>query len=195
VIASGSSTWLVPLLIFLAEMSVVTLGTLRIIFISRGMRYLAPLLGFFEIMIWLFAISQIMQNLSNVACFLAFAGGFTLGNFLGIFIENKLAIGTLVVRIISRRDASDLIDSLRAANYGVTCVDAQGATGPVKIIFSVIKRKELANVVARIERFHPKAFYSVDELQSAAEGVFPEAPRRVPSLLTASLKALKILAL
>lgn len=177
---------LVPLAIFLAEMCVVTLGTLRIIFVSRGMRFLAPLLGFFEIMIWLFAISQVMQNLSHVACFLAFAGGFTLGNFLGIIIEKKLAIGTLVVRIITRRECGELVEGLRAANYGVTCVDAQGATGPVKIVFSVIKRKELSRVVALIGRFHPKAFYSVDEIQAAAEGVFPQAPpRRAPALLKA----------
>src|ERR1044071_7902580 len=70
--------------IFLAEMCVVTIGTLRIIFVARGRKYLAPLLGFFEIMSWLFAIGQVMQNLDNPVCFLAFAAGFTLGNFLGI---------------------------------------------------------------------------------------------------------------
>src|SRR5215212_9519410 len=79
-----------PGLIFLAEMTVVTCGTLRIIFVSRGQKYLAPCLGFFEIVIWLFAISQVMKHLHNGWCFLAFAGGFTVGNFLGILIEKKL---------------------------------------------------------------------------------------------------------
>ena len=73
-----------PLFIFLAEVCVVTLGTLRIIFVARGQKLLAPLLGFFEVFIWLLAISQIMQNLSDWSCFVAFALGFTLGNFLGI---------------------------------------------------------------------------------------------------------------
>jgi uncharacterized protein YebE (UPF0316 family) len=161
------------LLIFLAEMCVVTLGTLRIIFVSRGMKLLASLLGFFEISIWLFAIGQIMQNLSEIHCFAAFAGGFTAGNFLGILIEKKLAIGTQVVRIITRRDAGRLIDSLKSAGYGVTALDGQGATGPVQLVFTVIKRKQLPEVLAIIKRFDPHTFYSIDDVQAAAEGVFP----------------------
>ncbi|MCI0463627.1 MAG: DUF2179 domain-containing protein [Gemmataceae bacterium] len=169
---------LLPLLVFLAEMCVVTLGTIRIIFVSRGMKVLAPILGFFEICIWLFAIGQIMKNLSNLGCYLAFAAGFTLGNFLGVLIEKRLAIGTLVVHIITHRDASALIRRLRLAEYGVTSIDGQGGTGPVKIVLTVIKRKELAKVVAIIEAFDPKAFYSVDEIQSAAAGVFPATKGR-----------------
>src|SRR5215471_4871039 len=76
-----------PLLVFVAELTVVTLSTLRIIFLSRGNKLLAPILGFFEVTIWLFAIGQVMQNLQDPGCFLGFAGGFTLGNFLGILIE------------------------------------------------------------------------------------------------------------
>src|SRR4051794_39901205 len=80
-------------MIYLAEMTVVTFGTLRIIFVSRGQKYLAPCLGFVEIVIWLFAISKVMQHIGNGWCFLAFASGFTTGNFLGILIEKKLAMG------------------------------------------------------------------------------------------------------
>src|SRR5437667_5113407 len=90
-----SSLWL-PLMIFVAEVCVVTLSTMRIIFLSRGRRFLAPILGFFEIVIWLFAIGQIMRNLNSVSCYLAFAGGFTMGNFLGVFLERVLALGMVV---------------------------------------------------------------------------------------------------
>jgi len=162
-----------PLLVFVAEMCVVTLCTIRIIFVSRGMKGLASVLGFFEICIWLFAIGQIMQNLTNVGCYLAFAAGFTSGNYLGILIEKKLAIGTLVVRTITNRDAGDLIERLKLAGYGVTTIDAQGTTGPVKIVFTVIKRKELPNVVALVQAFDQRAFYAVDEIREAAAGVFP----------------------
>jgi uncharacterized protein YebE (UPF0316 family) len=99
---SGSPVfaWVIlPLLIFAARICDVTLGTLRIIFVSRGKKLLAPLLGFFEVSIWLLAISQIMQNLNNPVCFLAYAGGFAMGNFVGILIEDKLAMGILVIRI------------------------------------------------------------------------------------------------
>jgi uncharacterized protein YebE (UPF0316 family) len=159
-------------------MCVVTLGTIRIIFVSRGMKVLAPILGTFEITIWLFAIGQIMQNLSDLGCYLAFASGFTVGNFLGVLLEKRLAIGTLVVRTITNRDAGGLIERLKAGGYGVTILDAQGATGPVKLVFTVIKRKELPNVIAHIKAFDPKTFYSVDEIQSAESGVFPTDRRR-----------------
>lgn len=161
------------LAIFVAELCVVTMGTIRIVFVARGMKLLAPAIGFFEITIWLFAISQIMQNLTNVSCYIAFAGGFTAGSYLGIWIPEKLALGTLVVRIITRHDPAPLIESLKSADYGVTSIGGQGTTGPVQIVFTVIKRKELPNVATIIKAFDPKAFYSVDDLHSAEQGIFP----------------------
>ncbi len=167
-----------PVLVFFAETCVVTLSTVRTIFVARGWKVLAPLLGFFEVSIWLYAISQVIQNLTSPGCFLAFAGGFSLGNFLGVLIEQKLALGTVVVHITTREDPSDLIESLKLGGYGLTVLEAQGATGPVRVVFTVIKRKELANVVSIIKRFDPKAFYSVNDLQSAAEGISPAPKRR-----------------
>lgn len=182
--------WLIAF-IFVAEMAVVTLATLRVIFISRGMRRLAPVLGFFEVSIWLFAIGEVMRNLSDVRCSLAFAGGFTLGNFLGILIEQKLALGSVVVRTITHKGADPLVRSLRTANYGVTCLAGEGATGPVRIVFTVVPRRQLGAVVALIKQFDPGAFYSIDALQSTSSGVAPPAPRRaglVPQALAAPLR-------
>jgi uncharacterized protein YebE (UPF0316 family) len=170
---------ILPVFIFFAELCVVTMSTLRTIFVARGMKFLAPLLGFFEVSIWLFAIGQVMKNLSDVTCSAAFAGGFTLGNFLGVLIEGKLAMGNAVVRIITPKDAGDLIDALRSAGYGVTAVDARGATGPVQIVLTVVPRRDLGRVVALAKEFDPKVFYSVDELKEAVEGV---APRRLRGL-------------
>jgi uncharacterized protein YebE (UPF0316 family) len=168
----GSTSWL-PLYIFAAEVCVVTLSTMRTIFVARGMKVLAPLLGVFEVSIWLFAIGEVMKNLSDWRCSAAFAGGFTLGNFLGILLEEKLAMGSVGVRMITHIDAGPLIDDLRAANYGVTRIDAQGATGPVQVIYTVIKRKELERVLTIARQFNPNVFYSVDELHAAATRVAP----------------------
>jgi uncharacterized protein YebE (UPF0316 family) len=190
---SLQSNWpVLPLLVFAAELCVVTLFTLRIIFIARGMRLLAPIIGFFEVTIWLFAIAQVMQNLSDPRCFLGFAGGFTLGNFLGMLIEKWLALGNVVVRTITTRDASLLVDQFWQAGYGVTVLDAAGARGPVKLVLTVVPRKELDSVFAIVRRFDPHAFYSVDELQEVVQGTFPE--RRTlrgffPSVLQASRRA------
>jgi uncharacterized protein YebE (UPF0316 family) len=164
---------LLPVLIFLARVFDVSFGTIRIIFISRGRKYLAPVIGFFEILIWLVAIGKVMQNLSNVFCYVAYAGGFAAGNFTGMWIEEKLAMGTLMVQIVTRQDASALIDSLRTSGYGVTAVPAQGPTGKVHIVYSVIKRSALKDVVAIIKRFNPKAFYSIEDVKFASEAIFP----------------------
>jgi uncharacterized protein YebE (UPF0316 family) len=166
-----------PLLIFLAEMCVVTVGTMRVIFIARGRRILAPLLGFVEVTIWLFAIGQIMQNLSNWGCFAAFAAGFTVGNYFGLMIEKMLAIGSLVVQIATRKDPTELVESLKMAEYGVTTIDARGATGPVTVVFTVIKRRELEHVVGMIKAFDAKAFYAINDLQAAAAGISPARGR------------------
>jgi uncharacterized protein YebE (UPF0316 family) len=163
-----------PLLVFLAETCVLTLATLRTICIARGRKVPAAMLGFFEVSIWLFAIGQVMQNLTSPDCYLAFAAGFTLGNYLGILIEQKLAIGNLTVQITSRTDAGDLIRGLRSAGYGVTKLAGHGATGPVEVVITVVHRKDLPNVASIIERFAPQAFYSVHDLKTATEGIFPK---------------------
>jgi uncharacterized protein YebE (UPF0316 family) len=174
---------LLPLFIFAAEACVVTLSTMRTIFVARGMKFLAPFLGFFEVSIWLFAIGEVMKNLNNPSCYIAFAGGFTLGNYLGILLEKRLAIGSVSVHIITRRDAAGLVDALRGADYGVTALDAQGTTGPVRMVVTVVPRKELAHVLALVKRFDPRVFYAVDEVQAAAEGVPSLAPKRTRSAL------------
>jgi uncharacterized protein YebE (UPF0316 family) len=173
--AAGPAAPHLPLLVFAAELCVVTLSTVRIICLGRGQKALASAIGLFEVSIWLFAIGQIMQNLSNLGCYLGFATGFTVGNFLGVLVEKRLGLGTLVVRIITPREAGCLVERLRAAQYGVTCCDGRGAVGPVTVVLTVIPRKELGAVVGIIKDFDPRCFYSVDDVQSAEAGVFPQA--------------------
>src|SRR5665648_86798 len=103
------SLFILPALIFIARIMDVSLGTIRIIFVIRGQKLLATLLGFFEIMIWLLAIGQIFQNLTDITYYIAYAGGFAAGNYVGIYLESKLALGTLAVRIITVKDALSLI--------------------------------------------------------------------------------------
>jgi uncharacterized protein YebE (UPF0316 family) len=173
-------SWVIlPLLIFCARIFDVSLGTVRIIFVARGNKVISPLLGFFEVLIWLMAIGKIMQNLTNVAAYIAYAGGFAMGNFLGIVIEQKLAVGLLAIRVITSKDASSLILSLKKAGYGVTVVDAVGNTGKVNLLYSVIKRSKVKNVVEMIRQFNPRAFYSVEEVKHVHEGIIP-IPSAVP---------------
>jgi uncharacterized protein YebE (UPF0316 family) len=172
--------WVIlPLLIFCARLIDVSLGTVRIIFVSRGVKYIAPIIAFFEINIWLLAIGQIMQNLNNVVCSLAYAAGFATGNFLGIIIEEKISIGLVLVRIITKHDSTELVSCLREKNYGVTTHDAEGIQGPVKIIFAVVRREDIHTIIQQVEKIHPHAFYSVEDVRSVGDAVFPSKRRHL----------------
>lgn len=120
---------IIPLLIMLARIADVSIGTLRIIMLSKNKKVIPPILGFFEVLIWIVAISRIMQDLDNYVTYVAYAGGFAIGNYIGIKIEEKLAMGVMIVRVVTSKPGCELIARLRAANYGVTTVDARGGQG------------------------------------------------------------------
>ncbi len=162
-----------PAIIFLARICDVTLDTLRIIYVSRGLKILAAAIGFFEVLIWLTAITQIFKNLTNPVYYVAYAGGFAMGNYIGILIEEKMAIGTVVIRIITQRVADVLIDVLKNNGYAVTHVDAQGAMGPVKIVFTIVKRKDIDRVLYLVRACNPLAFFTIEDVRSVRKGVFP----------------------
>jgi uncharacterized protein YebE (UPF0316 family) len=166
---------LLPLLIFIARMSDVTLATLRNIFLSKSVKYIVPFMGFFEALIWLLAISQIMRSIgdNNPLYFFAYAAGYSMGIFVGIKIEERLALGIQVMRIITNHDYDELVAALRASNFGTTIIDGHGSKGPVKIILTVFKRKDFPVVQNLIKELHPSAFYSVEDIRNASHGVFP----------------------
>ena len=168
---------IIPLLIFLARICDVTLDTARIIYVSRGMKLLAPIIGFFEVLIWLISITQIMHNLTNVIYYIAYAGGFAAGNFIGIYIEERMAIGTVVIRIITQKNASELIEFLKCDGCGVTHIDAQGTLGPVKVVFTIIKRRDVNRVIDIIRKFNPAAFFTIEDVRSVREGIFRKKPK------------------
>ena len=156
---------ILPLLVFLARILDVSIGTLRIIFVSKGLKHIAALLGFFESLIWLIAVTQVMQNLNSWQTYVAFACGFGAGNYVGVVLEEKIALGNLLIRIITMKEADELVNFLWKAGYGVTSVDAQGESGPVKLIFSITKRKNLAKIIAIIKKYNPNAFYTIEDMR------------------------------
>jgi uncharacterized protein YebE (UPF0316 family) len=165
---------ILPVLIFIARTLDVTLGTLRNVFISKGFRNIVPMIGFFEVMIWLISIRQVMQHLDNPLCYIGFAGGFAMGTYVGLRIESTLALGLQVLRIITPVNWQPLVDSLQKLNLGVTVIDGHGAKGPVKIIFTIVKRKDIGTVRELIRIMNPQAFYSIEDIRVANQGVFPQ---------------------
>ena len=189
--SGGLVTWqtMLPAVIFLAEMLVVTLSTIRTIFVARGKRALAALLGFFEISMWLFAIGHVMSNLDQLWCTVGFAAGFTLGNYLGITLEGMLALGTLGVRIYARGDGAPLMDRLKGAGFVVTRMNAEGATGPVTVLTTIIPRRDRHQVELLIQEHAPGQFFVVSDVQETVSGVFPGRPGVRPFPLVQSAGA------
>jgi len=163
---------ILPLFIFLARIVDVSLGTLRIIFVTKGMRRVAPLIGFFEVFIWLLAISRIMQNLDNWVCYVAYAAGFASGNLIGMLIEEKLAIGHEMIRVITRKDATNLIDELRETGHGVTWVNAKGVEGDVAVLYIIARRSMIQGVLDLINKHNPRALYTVEAIKYVNKEIF-----------------------
>lgn len=167
-------TWvIIPLMIFFARVSDVTIGTLRIVFVSKGFKFLAPILGFFEVFIWLLAMSKIFQNLDNWLYYVAYSAGFAVGNYVGLLIEERLALGFVNLRIITLASGDALIKRLSTEGFGVTTTEAMGTRGRVNVIYCVIKRSDYKHVAKIILEYNPKAFYTIEDIRFANQGVFP----------------------
>lgn len=165
-----------PLLIFLARICDVSIGTMRIIFVSKGKKNIAPFLGFFEVLIWIIAISKIMQNLDNYLNYIAYAAGFATGNFVGMMIEEKLAIGIQMIRVFISENGMELVKTLNSNGFGATTVEAHGAKEKVHIIYTIVHRNEMEQVLEVINAFNPRAFYTIEDVKAVNEGIF--TPRK-----------------
>ena len=166
---------LVPVFIFCARICDVSIGTMRIIFVSKGKKNIAPFLGFFEVLIWIIAISKIMANLNNYVNYIAYAAGFATGNFVGMLIEERLAVGIQMIRVFTHQGGNELLQILNNKGYGATCVEAYGAKDKVNLIYTIVQRNDLKKVIEIINRFNPSAFYTIEDVRATNEGIFPPA--------------------
>jgi len=160
---------LLPLLIFTARICDVSMDTVRIMLLHRSKKALAPLIGFVQVLIWLLAFRQIIIHLYNPLCYIGFAGGFATGTYVGMLIEERLAIGFQVLRLITRKDASVLIATLRDHGYGVTSVEGAGASGRVDIIYMIVRRAEIPKLIALVQGFNPQAFYTIEDVRGISD--------------------------
>ena len=170
---------LTVLLIFFARISDVSLGTIRLIMLTRGHKLIAPFLGFFEILIWLFTVTKVVQNISGIESYIAYAAGFAAGNFIGIKFDDMLKIGFQSLRIITHKKSKVLPGLLRERGFAVTVVKGQGMDGEVSILYTVIPRKRLKEAMKIIKEYHPKAFITIEDVKDyqggfvSSNSVFP----------------------
>lgn len=160
---------LLPLLIFLARIVDVSLNTVRIIYVLGGRKLTSTLLGFFESFIWLMAIRQIFEHLDNWICYVAYPAGFAAGIFVGMIIEEKIAYGKVIVRIITRKDIQVLLQYLNKQYFRYTYVKAEGPDGQENLVFTVLEREKLEALLFTLKEILPTAFYTVEKVNRAAE--------------------------
>jgi len=170
---------IIPLLIFLARIGDVSISTIRIIFVMSGKRNVAPFLGFFEALIWLLAIGQIISNIDNVFSYIAYASGFAVGTYVGMYMEEKLAIGRVVLRLITKEQVHEFLTYLRANDYRYSILDAQGKKGKVNVVFLVLKREKLNDLTTAINEYHPNAFYTIEGVKMVREHDMNDSPRGI----------------
>ncbi len=158
------------LFIFVLRLADVSLGTLRTMMIMRGMRYRAALLGFVEVTIWVVAISQVLGHLDTIWNVIGYSSGFAAGILSGMWLENKLALGYLDIRIVSLTKGPEIVQKVRQAGYGATQVQAEGRSGPVYLIDIVAPRKQVAAILQLAREVDATSFVTVDEARQVIGG-------------------------
>lgn len=150
---------LTALFVFIARVCDVSLGTLRHVMIIRGKKLFAFSIAFFESLIWIFAVSKVLTQVSDPFTAGAFALGFATGTWTGMTLEGFFKIGEQVVRIFSRYGDS-MAEVLREQGYRVTVMDGRGRDGTVQLLFVQVRRRN-ANTISRIARSHDNAAFIV----------------------------------
>ncbi|MDL2241925.1 DUF5698 domain-containing protein [Bacteroidales bacterium OttesenSCG-928-L03] len=174
--------WLLPFMIFFGRICDVTLGTLRIIFVSKGEKNKAPIVGFFEVFIWIVIISQIISRANDLISYLSYAGGYAVGNYIGILVEKKIAFGYQLFRVYTKKDARELMKLLNKDGFGSTLIKGEGAISEVDIIEIVVSRKGTEKVTGIIDTFDPQAFYLIEDIRSKQKGIFSFSAGSAPRL-------------
>lgn len=162
-----------PFLIFTARIVDVTIGTLRIVFVSKGMKIVAPIFGFFEVLIWIVVISQILGKANDWLCYVTYAGGYATGNYIGLKIEERLAMGIYLVRVFTLNDGNELVKILNNNNFGATCLKGRGIEKEVDIVETVVGRKNMKLVESEIQQFDESAFFVIEDVRHTRRGIFP----------------------
>jgi uncharacterized protein YebE (UPF0316 family) len=173
-----------PLVIFLLRIVDVSLSTVRILLAVRGRKLLVPIIGFVEVLVWLVAAGNAIRHLDSVWHVLGYSLGFAAGTSVGLWLEEKLAIGIATMQVITLRTGAGLADALRTLGCGVTAYTGQGRTGPVEVMHTVVARRQIRTVLREVERWDPDAFITIEEPREIRRGWMFSTPRmRSPAVL------------
>lgn len=169
--------WSLPLIVGLRLVDV-SLGTVRIIMLSRRYRLLPAVIGFVEVFTWLVAATMVFANLNSPPRMLAYAGGFGLGTYLGTLLESWLAVGTTMMRIVSPSGSRQVDKALRQAGFAVTVINADGRDGEVRLAFTIIPRRRTREALSIVHDLDPAAFVTLQDIETVTT---PERRAALPA--------------
>lgn len=167
--------YLLPIVIFFGRMFDVALGTLRIIFVSKGEKFKAPIIGFVEVFIWVVVISQILSRANDLVAYLSYAGGYAAGNFLGILLEKRIAFGIVLCRVYTNKAGIKLVNLLSLKGFGATLMHGTGSVNEVDIVETIFDRNQLKKVTGVILEFDKDAFFVIEDVRTRQKGIFPKS--------------------
>jgi uncharacterized protein YebE (UPF0316 family) len=164
-------------IIFALRVIGVALSTVRVLVMMRGNKLLAMLLGFFEVLVYVIAIGQVVNNLSNVWNILAYCFGFSMGTLVGMWLDERFVLGFANVRIVSRYLGQELAQEIRDAGYGATVEWGTGKTGSVGIVLTTVRRQEVDALLQLADRVDQDVFVTVEEARAVRRGYMHIAQR------------------
>ena len=163
------------LFIFFARICDVSLMTMRTLMVVRGQRMYAATIGFFEVIIYIVALGKIFNDLSNPLNLISYALGFATGNYVGSWLEEKLAVGTYTVQVITLKDPLELTEMLRDKGYGVTVIEGEGREGRRYILQIILHRKRFRELRKEIDEWDQESFWTIFDARSTRGGVFTQS--------------------
>lgn len=161
------------IIIFMAKTVEVSISTIRLVYNSKGERIKGAVLGFFEVLIWILVVSSVLNNITEDPFkIIAYAAGFSFGNFLGIYIESKIAIGISSIQVVvSEELGNTLAQTLREEGFGTTVIEGKGKDNSKKILlFIQLKRKRIYKAIKIIKQTDPNAYISINDVKSVVGG-------------------------
>jgi len=162
-----------PIVIFCGRICDVSLGTLRIIFVARGIKKIAPFIGFGEVFIWIVIISQMLSRADSIVTYVAYAGGYAAGTFVGLLIEEKINYGLVAYRVFTRKNGFELSGILSGKGYRATVLHGEVSAVAVDVVEAVISRKDAKILDAVIKDFDPESFCVIEDVRAKQYGLLP----------------------
>ena len=165
------------IVIFFARILDVSLGTLRTMTVVRGRRRVAFVLGFFEVVVWIFAVARVIDNLQNPVVAIAYSLGFATGSVVGMTLERHLSMGQRVIRVLSER-GQEIAARVRAAGFKVAQVVGQsGGQAAISLLYIEVQHRKTNEILGIIHELDPHCFYVVEDVRASPTPLATSVPR------------------